>query len=438
MDCRDRARPTDVHALLADRDARWYLGGQTLSIVGDNALWLAMGIWVKILTGSSSAAGLVFFAFTAGILLAPLTGLAADRVRRRPLLVAANLAAAAVVCLLLAAQSRGQVWLIYPVMFGYGVLNSLITSAQTALLAVMLPADLLGEANSVLQMAAMGLRVITPLLGAGLLAWAGPAPVVLLDAGTFVAAAGAVAALRVREPAPAPAAAHWWAEVTAGIRHIGRAPVLRRLLVSGVVALTVFGFFETVVFSVVSHGLQRAPTFLGVLEAVMGVGALVAGAFAAPLMRRTGERALVAVALVIAAVSCLLLIPSWLAVVLVAMGLLGLSLVWINVGALTLIQRRTPTALLGRVDATFSIAMTVPQTISIALGAALVAVVDYRFLLVAMAVVTVMSAVCLIGVPDRGEGPAPQVTGPAAAGGVVAGQAVGPGTGGHGDGGTRE
>jgi MFS family permease len=438
MDCQDRARPTDVRALLASRDARWYLGGQTLSIVGDNALWLAMGIWVKILTGSSSAAGLVFFAFTAGILLAPLTGLAADRVRRRPLLVAANLAAAAVVCLLLAAQSRGQVWLIYPVMFGYGVLNSLITSAQTALLAVMLPADLLGEANSVLQMAAMGLRVITPLLGAGLLAWAGPAPVVLLDAGTFVAAAGAVAVLRVREPAPAPAAAHWWAEVTAGVRHIGRVPVLRRLLISGVVALTVFGFFETVVFSVVGQGLRRAPTFLGVLEAVMGVGALAAGAFAAPIMRRTGERALVAVALVIAAVSCLLLIPSWLAVVLVAMGLLGASLVWINVGALTLIQRRTPTALLGRVDAAFSTAMTVPQTISIALGAALVAVVDYRFLLVAMAVVTVISAVCLIGVPDPGEGPAPQVTGPAAAGGVVAGQAVGPGTGGHGDGGTRE
>ena len=83
-------------------------------------------------------------------------------------------------------------------MFGYGALSSLIYSAQTALLAVMLPADLLGEANSLLQMAAMGLRVVSPLLGAGLLAWAGPLPVVLLDAGTFVAAAGAVAALRVR------------------------------------------------------------------------------------------------------------------------------------------------------------------------------------------------------------------------------------------------
>src|SRR5215813_759296 len=281
-----------------------------------------MGIWVKILTGSSSAAGLVFFAYSAGILLAPVTGLVADRVRRRPLLITANLAAAALVCVLLAARGHGQLWLIYPVMFGYGALGSLITAAQTALLAVMLPADQLGEANSVLQMAAMGLRVISPLLGAGLLAWAGPVPVVLLDAGTFVLAAGAVAALRLREPAPAPATTPWRDEVTAGIRYIGRTPALRRLLITGVIALLVFGFFETVPFAVVGQGLHRVPAFLGVLEAVMGVGALTGGALAAAIMRRTSERALVALGLLGSGASCLLLIPSWLAAVMAAMGLL--------------------------------------------------------------------------------------------------------------------
>jgi len=388
-----------VRALLAHRDARFYLAGQALSTVGDNALWLAMGIWVKILTGSSSAAGLVFFAFTCGILLAPVTGLVADRVRRRPLLIGANLAAAAGVCSLLLVQGRGQVWLIYPVMFGYGALSSLIYSAQTALLAVMLPADLLGEANSLLQMAAMGLRVVSPLLGAGLLAWAGPLPVVLLDAATFVAAAGAVAALRVREPAPAPAAAHWRAELVAGIRYVGHTAVLRRLLIAGVIALLVFGFFETVPFTVIGQGLHRAPAFLGVLEAVMGIGALAGGAMAAPVMRRTGERALVALALAVAAAACLLLILPSLPVVLAAMGLLGVGIVWVNVGAITLIQRRTPPALLGRVDAALTIAITVPQTASIALGAALVAVVDYRLLLATMAVVIVAAAAYLAGWP---------------------------------------
>jgi MFS family permease len=388
-----------VRRLLAHRDARLYLSGQALSTVGDSALWLAMGIWVKILTGSNSAAGLVFFAFICGVLLAPVTGLVADRLRRRPLLIAANLAAAPLVCALLLVQDRRQIWLIYLVMFGYGAVNSLITSAQTALLPVLLPPDLLGEANAVLQMAGLGLRVVSPLVGAGLLALAGPQPVILLDAATFLVAAGTVAALRVRERAPARAAAHWRAEVTAGIGHVARTPVLRRVLVTGVIALLVFGFFETVPFAVTGQGLHRPPPFLGILEALLGVGALAGGPLAAPVMRRVGERALVALALLGCAVSCLLLMPAWLPCVLAAMALLGVSILWVNVGIITLIQRQTPAHLLGRVDAALTVAATVPQAASIALGAALIAVVDYRVLLAAMAVVIVISAGYLVGRP---------------------------------------
>jgi hypothetical protein len=46
-----------MRRLLSHRDATIYIAGQSLSVVGDSALWLAMAIWVKILTGSNSAAG---------------------------------------------------------------------------------------------------------------------------------------------------------------------------------------------------------------------------------------------------------------------------------------------------------------------------------------------------------------------------------------------
>ena len=58
-------------------------------------------------------------------------------------------------------------------------------------------------------------------------------------------------------------------------------------------------------------------------------------------------------------------------------------------------------ALLAHRDARFSLA--VPQTVSIALGAALVAVVDYRLLLAMMAVVIVIAAAYLAGEPGRGK-----------------------------------
>jgi predicted MFS family arabinose efflux permease len=389
-----------MRRLLSHRDARTYLAGQSLSVIGDSALWLAMGIWVKILTGSNAAAGLTFFAFTCGIMVAPVSGMIVDRLRRRPVLIAANLAAAAGVCALLLVHGRGLVWLIYLVMFGYGAANSLITSAQTALLTQLVPADLLGDANSLLQVASQGLRVISPLLGAGLLAWVGAQPVILLDAGTFVIAAGTVAALRLREPRPGRGAAGsgrdgrhtWLAEFSAGIRHVARTPALRRPLIACLIAVSAFGFFETVPFAVVAEGLHRRPEFLDVLISLQGVGALAGGVLAAPVMRRTGEPALMALGLAACAAAALLLITASLPLVGLACAGLGLSIVWINVGAITLIQRRTPAGLIGRVDAALEFAIVVPQAASIALGAVLIAVVSYRILLLAMAAVIAFSA----------------------------------------------
>ncbi len=387
--------------LLADRNARLYLSGQSLSAIGDNSLWLAMGIWVKIITGSSSDAGLVFFAFTCGLLLAPACGVVADRLPRKPLLVAVNLASAVLVCSLLLPRGSGHLWLIYAVMFCYGASNALISSAQTALIAVMIPDELLGEANTLLQIGSQGTRIFTPLIGAGMLAWFGrPQPVVLLDAVTFVAAAAAAAGLRLAERR-APARTSWQAEFTAGVRYVGRTPALRRLLVTFVIALTVFGFIETIGYAIVSQGLHRTPPFLGVLIAVLAAGSIAGAVLAAPLMRRTSERTLIAAALAACAGSCLLLTASLLPVVIAACAALGVSMAWINVAAITLIQRRTPAALLGRVEAALGFGATIPQALSIAAGAALIAVLNYRLLLAVMAVVITAAAAYLVAEPDR-------------------------------------
>jgi MFS family permease len=394
-----------MRQLLRHRDARLYISGQFLSSIGDNSLWLAMGVWVRILTGSNSAAGLVFCAFTAGLLLAPAGGVVADRFSRRSVLVAVNLASAATVCSLLAVSGKHQVWLVYVVMFGNGASSAFITPAQNALVAVMIPDDLLAAANTLLQVGAQGTRVFTPLIGAGLLAWSGPRPVIALDAATFAVAAAATLALRTRETRPdrASGAGGWRAEFAAGLGYIGRTVALRRLMVTFVLSLTVFGFLETISFAVVSQGLHRTAPFLGVLFAIMAAGTVAGAVLIGPVLERTGERGLVAIGLFAMAASCLLLILAQLVVVVVVAAVFGASLICVDVGATTLIQRRTPTELIGRVDSALSLASTIPQVVSIAAGAALITVVSYRLLLVVMAAVIAASAFYLIGERDRQE-----------------------------------
>jgi MFS family permease len=389
--------------LLAHRDARLYLAGQALSVLGDNALWLAMGIWVKILTGSNSAAGFTFFAYVSGLLFAPLGGLVADRMRRRPLLVAANWGTGALVCVLLLATDRSLVWLIYLVMFGYGVAGGLVESAQSALLVVMLPESLLAEANSLLQVAQFGLRIVTPLLGAGLLAVVGPKPVIVLDAVTFVVAGLAVLALRLREDAPQRRAERWHSELTAGLRYMFHTAEIRRLWISLLAALLVFGFFQTVQFAVVAQGLHRTPPFVGVLESVTGAGAIVGGVVAAPILARISEHVLVRLALVVAGLVTPFLMFPWLQAVLVALPVVGACIVWVEVAATTLVQRRTPNELMGRVTAATTTMAMIPQAISIALGASLIAVLNYRILLIVISVAFLVSAALLAGYPRKEE-----------------------------------
>lgn len=433
--------------LLRLRDVRIFLFGDVISTLGDNALWLAMAIWMKELTGSSALAGLVIFCFTVGNLFSPLGGVLADRFPRRPLLITANVLAAADVLLILLVHGRSTTWLVYLVMFVYGVIGAATGPAETALLPQIVGADLLAEANGLQQTLTQGLRLVTPLIGAGLFAWVGGGVIAVIDAATFGVAVLSLLALRVNEVSPglSPAAQAVSADaviatldseiagldvplsaldgqataaegdaatagdaaagadggaLSAGFRFLAGEPVLRSITVALALVLLAMGFTESAGFSVVTVGLHHSASFVGVLMTVQGVGAVAGGLLAAPLLGRMTEPMLTGLGLCTAAVAVLLLTLPNVATALVAMVLAGLVGPWVSVAATTALQRRTPTAVLGRVAGAFELALTIPQLTSIGLGAALIAVVNYRVLLIVIAVVAVIAVGYLFATPE--------------------------------------
>lgn len=389
-------------ALLARSDARRYLAGQTLSLLGNSSLWMAAAIWVKTLTGSNGAAGLTFFFFLVPAIAAPLAGLVVDRVRRRPLLIWLNLAGAVVLVPLLAVRDAGDVWIVYVVMLLYGAVDIVIAPAQSALLTRMLPADLLGTANGALRTAQESLRILAPLAGAGLFAVLGGPAVVVLDMATFVAAAIFTWSLSIRETKPARPEGHVVAQITAGLGFIGRSPVLRPLTAATVVLTLVIGFGESTSWAVISDGLNRRPEFAGILQLAQGVGAIAAGLSAAAAIRRYGEVRVAAVGTALFAAGELVMIVQSLPVVLGARALVGTGFPLLTIAAVTLLQRSAPEQLQGRVYAGFEVVATVPQTLSVAVGAWLVGVLDYRFVLGIAALFGATSALLMIRIRPRG------------------------------------
>jgi MFS family permease len=384
-----------VHAILGRPDVRLLFFGQFLSMFGDWAMFVALGIWAQVLTGSNAEAGLVFLFLGVTGLIAPLGGIVVDRLPKRRLMIATHLALAAVMCLLLFVHSRHQLWLLYAVTFLYGLGGDVFASARTSMLKAMLPDEQLGEANSVLQTVREGLRIGAPIAGAGLFVAFGGHVIAVIDAATFVASAATLVALPFTEPAVAPREHRFLREASAGIAHIAHTKVLRELTIGLCAALAVIGFCETLIFAIVINGLHHAAWFVGVLDTFQGVGAIAGGLTAAALMRRLGDVRLAAVGLCLFALASFgFLIPSLEGVV-PSVVVFGAGVAWVVIAAMTAYQRRSPQELQGRVSAATNMLFSLPQTISIAVGAGLVALIDFRIEIVIMGCVTLVASAYL-------------------------------------------
>jgi MFS family permease len=388
--------------LAKSRDARVYLVGQSFSLFGDTAMFLALGIWVKELTHSNADAGLTFLFFPLAALFSPLAGMVVDRVRRRPTLIWVNFLSAALVMLLLFVHSASDIWIVYLTMFLYSFAGNFIGSAQSAFLTTLLAPEQLGDANGFLRTVREGLRLVAPLVGAGLFVVVGGHWIAALDSATFVIAGFSILALHVREEKPVRTPEHFFAEISAGFHHVARTPILRRMAISLAVALSVVGFIETAIFAITSDELHRSPSFIGVLMAAQGVGALIGGPLSAPVMRRIGERWLCGVGLIGIVVGSLFLEGGSLAFVLTGGVFFGLALPPLLVGAYTLLQLRTPNELQGRAFSAFDLMASLPQTMSIGVGAVLVTVIGYQGELTIIAVVVSIAALILL-LPIAGE-----------------------------------
>ena len=380
--------------LLSYRDARLLVAGQTLSAFGDFALWIVMAVWMNQLTHSNWRAGLVFFVLATGALLGPLGGLLADRVKRRELMIVTDLVMAAVVLLLLFVHGRGDAWLIYVVAFLYGVGGAVFYPARMAVLRLMLPEELLADANGILSSAQQGIRIFGPAAGIGLYALVGGGVVAVVDALTFIGSAVFLGMMALREDKPQPGEQHFVEELTAGFRHVWRTLPLRQLVAGVSVALLVVGFSETLIFFVMKH-VGEPPTFFGVIAPIQGAGAIVGGLTAGRAVRRFGELKAAGIGLALFGVCSLVLTLPTLWLVLCAFPVAGIGLGWLVVGYGTALQTRAPLAIQGRVASAAELVATLAQTTSIATGAALSVVVDYRVLLVVMAAVLGVSGAYL-------------------------------------------
>ena len=392
---------------LKDPTFRRLVAGWTFSNFGDSVLFLTLAIWTKDLTGSDAAAGLVFLFLGLPVFLAPFAGQVADRYSRKRLVILSNLAAGVVVLSLWFVGGPGQLWLIYLVTFLYGLLNYVTGAAGSGLVRDMLSDDQLASGNGILNTIDQGLRLLSPLVGAGAYALFGGFAISVVTFASLMVAAVILSTLRIEESPPEKEQVTFWQEVSAGARHIRSVPVLTRVTLALGFAFAMTGLANTTIFAVIEQGLGRGSEFFGVLAAIQGGGSVVGGVTAALLIRKWGERSVVAIGLAMLGAGIGLAIVPNLAVVVVGVVLVGISIPWFVVGFATLRQRLTPARLQGRVSSAAAMALNGPQTVGTAMGAVLIGLVDYRVLMTVMGVSVALATLPVLpGRAQRAEEPA--------------------------------
>lgn len=376
-----------MRAVMRHRGFRLLFAGQTLSLFGSTALFLVLAIWIKELTGSNSAVGLLFMLMALPPIFSPLFGVAIDRFPRRQLMIVTDLAMALVVLALLLVHDRGDAWIIFAVGIVYSVGTPVFGSAKAGLLRGMLPEEHLAAANGALESMRQGLRLGAPLAGAGLYAAFGGGVVAVLDAATFVLSALTLLAMRVPDIARSREPLDFLASFTGGMRHLWRVPDLRLLCACIVAAICFVGVLEGAVFFALLDAIGKPPEWVGIVSTIQGAGSIAGGVISAWLISRAGELRVSGLGLAGLGAGfglcALLTVPS----VIAGAVVIGITLTPFMVAFNTIVQKLTPLELQGRVFTAIEALFSAPMAIAMGAGAVLVTIVDIRVLYVSALVV---------------------------------------------------
>ncbi|SCE82248.1 Predicted arabinose efflux permease, MFS family [Micromonospora viridifaciens] len=266
-----------LSVLVRNRDFRNLFLAELVVFGADWFVMVPLLVLLPELTGSGVWGALVLAVDTGTTaLLLPYTGTIADRLDRRKIMIAANLAALAGILLLLGVRSAGTAWLALAAIAAVAVAKAFYSpAAQAALPNVLDPADL-AAGNAVAGSAWGTMTVVGASLGGMLSAATGPYVSFWVAAGGLTVAAGL--ATRIRRPLQAPrdpelAAPRTWPAIREALGYIAHRPrVLALVTVKSAVGLgngvlTVFPLLAAV------YGVGSVGT--GLLFAFRGAGALV-------------------------------------------------------------------------------------------------------------------------------------------------------------------
>ena len=341
--------------------------GRLVSLTGGSAAYIALVAAIYGQTGSAVWVSAALFAGVVGsVVAAPFAGWLGDRFDRRRVLIASDLAAAAVSA---AMALTGEPAALVLLLGASAVAQSPFESASAAALPNLVAPPDVARANALVATTGSAGFLLGPLLGGVVLrAGASPAALFAVDAATFLVSAVLVAS--VRRPFGR-GATDEHPGVLAGFRVIADEPSLRLVVAAGMASLVGVGIVDVASYPL-SLEFGGGTEGYGAMTALLGGGGLLGAAAAGRVVASGPPRVLAGAFAAGAAGLALAGAAPWLTVALGGMGLAGAGRGLGDVAATTLLQARAEDRVRSRVFAAQEGAAHVAFTVSALAGGLIV------------------------------------------------------------------
>ncbi len=284
-----------------------------------------------------------------------------DQLRKRPLLILADLGRLILIATLPIATLLGQ--LTWPhlilVTFLGGCLTLLADVAEEAFLPGLISRDNLVEGYSKLSASNSVIELSGPALAAGLIELLTAPIALIIDAASFLVSSILLGTIQIDEPVPQSVAERlsFWQQIRQGLSFIRHHTQLRPMLLNNS-TMQLFGGMVDALLIIYLLQLGLPATFVGVIFSVGSLAGLGAAAWGRRAAKRFGLGRMVVLGSLLIGVGALarpLAFGSpWLAGAILLLGQLvsGFGNTVYNIGYDSLAQSLTPDELLGRVNAT--------------------------------------------------------------------------------------
>ncbi|MEE1793251.1 MFS transporter [Streptomyces sp. BE308] len=256
---------------------RW-LGAYTASMIGDSVYYMALA-WAAARTGSASQTGIVLAVGSIPRALLMLGGgVLADRFGPRRVVIGSDIARCVVVLGLAGALlfTSPALWMLIAVALVFGVVDALFLPAVGALPPRISTAGQLTRIQGLRGLSSRAANVLGAPLGGFAVALGGPVLAFAAAGVLFAVSLPLLLAVRIR-PLPESDATERsgtaWQELTDGLRHIRRHPLLGPLML--VIAVSELGFVGPLNLGLILLARQRhwGATGMGWIAAAFGIGA---------------------------------------------------------------------------------------------------------------------------------------------------------------------